>query len=133
MAILANEPRDLLLDANNDLVITGGDFQFARGITAVTQSCRISVQMYEGEWFLNLDAGIPYLDGILGKPAGMVELVAKKEYRDELLAVEGVLKITKLDTSFDPITRTLDVDWAVQSELGDTPVDSLKVNAKGSV
>ena len=62
---LENEPRDLLLDITNDLVIESDDFVFARGIDAVTQSCRIALQMFEEEWFLDLDVGIPYWQNIL--------------------------------------------------------------------
>jgi hypothetical protein len=67
---LTDEPRDLLLDSSNDLVIENGDFVFARGIDAVAQSCRIALQMFEGEWFLDQSVGIPYWQQILGfKPA----------------------------------------------------------------
>lgn len=125
---LVDEPRDLLVGSDNDLVIIAGDLQFARGVAAVAQECRIAVQMFAEEWFLDLDTGIRYLQDILARPARGIELVAKREYRDELLKVDGVLEILQLDASFDPQTRTLTVTWQVRTALGNTPVDSLSVS-----
>ena len=123
---LLDEPRDLLIGEDNDLVIVNGDLAFARGVSGVAQECRIAVQLFAEEWFLDLDAGIPYLQSILaaGRPE-VVRLIAKKEYREELLAVDGVIEILLLDTEFDPELRKLTVTWQVRTALGDTPVDTL--------
>src|SRR4051794_5630296 len=108
---LLDEPRDLKLGDDNDLVIFGGDLLLARGVDAVAQECRIAVQMFAEEWFLDLDAGIPYLQDILAHTARGIQLVAKREYRDELLKVDGVLEIVRLDAVFDDTTRTLTITW----------------------
>lgn len=125
---LIDEPRDLLVDANNDLVVVNGDLVLARGVDAVAQECRIAVQIFAEEWFLDLDAGIRYLQDILARSAAGIALVAKREYRDELLKVDGVLEILRLDAVFDAATRTLTVTWQVRTALGNTPVDTLSVS-----
>jgi hypothetical protein len=125
---LADEPRDLKLGDDNDLVIFGGDLLLARGIDAVAQECRIAVQMFAEEWFLDLDAGIRYLQDILARTAQGIQLVAKREYRDELLKVDGVLEILRLDAVFNDSTRTLAVTWQVRTALGNTPADTLSVS-----
>jgi hypothetical protein len=125
---LIDEPRDLLVNDNNDLVISGGDLVFARGVTAVAQECRIAVQIFAEEWFLDLDAGIRYLQDILARTAQGIALVAKREYRDELLKVDGALEILRLDAVFDASTRTLTVTWQVRTALGNTPIDTLSVS-----
>lgn len=125
-APLENEPRDLLLGPDNDLVITT-DLDWARGITAIAQECRIRLMMFRGEWFLDLDAGIPYYDEILGqKPAAAIE-VARLELRATLLEIEGVVEVTRLEVAFEPTTRTLTITWQVRTTLGETPVDTLEV------
>lgn len=124
---LANEPRDLLLGEDNDLVVTT-DLSFSRGITGVSQACRVAVQMFAEEWFLDLDVGIPYLQSILGKSRRVGLLAAKTAFRKELLAVSGVLEILRLDTSFESTTRTLTVTWQVRTALGNTPVDTLSAS-----
>lgn len=124
--MLETEPRDLLLDADNDLVI-GSDLSFSSGLAGVVQSCRIALQMFRGEWFLDLDAGIPYWDQILGQRADVAIAIARDEYRRELLEVEDVLAVLKLEVSFENSTRTLRIRWQVDTEFGETPVEIIDV------
>lgn len=128
---LTDEPRDLLLDENNDLVITT-DLQFATGVQAVVQSCRIAIQLFAGEWFLDLDAGIRYWEDILAQKPAIAVAAAKVEFRRELVAVAGVLRIIKLDVTYTRETRTLNVTWQVLTGLGETPVDTIALAIGGS-
>jgi hypothetical protein len=124
---LSTNPRDLLLGPNNDLVVTT-DLQFTYGIAAVAQSCRIALQMFAGEWFLNLDAGIPYWQAILGfKPATAIA-AAQIAFRQQLLAVDGVLDVLVLNIPYTGTTRTMNVQWQVSTGLGDTPVDTIQLS-----
>lgn len=125
---LANAPRDLLLGTDNDLVVTT-DLAWSTGIDAVAQSCRIKLQMFRGEWFLDLDVGIPYWDEILGQKAAAAIAVARQEFRDALLSVDGVLEVIKLEIAYDAPTRGLTITWQVRTALGDTPVDTLELEA----
>lgn len=123
---LIDAPRDLLLDLDNDLVVTT-DLQFTRGIPAIVQSCRIALQMFKGEWFLDLDAGIPYFEDILGAKPTIGAAVARQEFLRELQLVEGVVEVTRLNITFEPTTRTLTVRWQVQTAFGETPIDTLTI------
>ena len=124
---LIDEPQDLLLDDANDLVIEDGDLVFVRGIDAVKQACRIAMQMFRGEWFLDLDAGLPYWEQILGrKPAGGIE-VAQLLIRNELRRVRGVVEVTRLDVSFTGATRRLSARWQVRTFFGETDVDTIVI------
>ena len=128
---LTNEPRDLLLDENNDLVVTT-DLQFSRGITAVTQSCRIALQLFQDEWFLDMDAGLPYWQSILAQKPTVAIAAARIFIARELRLVEGVLDILKLIVSYDGANRKLIVEWQVSTGLGDTPVDTIALAIGGS-
>jgi len=128
---LTDEPRDLLLNENNDLVI-GTDLDFSRGIAAVTQSCRIALQIFLEEWFLDLDIGIPYWQSILGQKPSVAIAAARIFIAQELRAVEGVLDILKLEVSYEPTERKLIINWQVSTGLGDTPVDTIAINVGGS-
>lgn len=123
---LSDEPRDLLLGDDNDLVITT-DLQFTKGITAVAQSCRIALQMFAGEWFLDLDAGIPYWDSILAQKPDVAIKAARIAFRSELLTSDGVIDVLKLGVTYDGDTRTMSITWQVLTALGETPVDSIAV------
>lgn len=123
MPLLITDPIDLKLDANNELVIEDGDIPFTSGLDAIVQQCRIVLQMFQGEWFLNLDVGIPYWEKILGeKPTTAIE-AARIFFRRELQLVDGVNKVTRLDITYTGSTRTLNVSWQVNTIFGDTPVD----------
>jgi hypothetical protein len=124
--MLETDPRDLLLDADNDLVVTD-DLQFSYGLTGVTQECRIALQMFEDEWFLDLDAGEPYWNKILGFKRDQAIEAARVSFTDTLLAVEDVTGILKLNITFDPSTRGMDIDWRVRCTFGDTDTDTIAV------
>jgi hypothetical protein len=122
---LSTDKRDLLLDPiTNDLVI-GTDLAWSTGLVAVAQSCRIALQMFAGEWFLDLDAGIPYFQEILGARAGLAIRAAQLEFGSALRAVDGVVEILQLDISFDGPSRTLTIVWAVRCAFGDTTPDTI--------
>lgn len=120
---LETEPRDLLLK-NNDLVIDA-DLQWVRGIDAIAQECRIALSVYRGEWFLDLERGISYWDGILGGRRDAAIAIARTEIQDTLLAIDGVVEVTKLTLDFDGETRALKITWRVRTAFGETPVDTL--------
>lgn len=127
---LATELRDLLLGTDNDIVITT-DLQFSKGIQAVVQSCRIALQMFAEEWFLDLEAGIRYWQDILGKKPAVAIAAAKSEFRRELSQVEGVLRVLRLDVQLTS-SRTMTVTWQVETALGETPVDTIALAVGGA-
>jgi len=128
---LQSDPRDLLLGSDNDLVI-GKDLSFTSGVQAVAQSCRIALQMFAGEWFLNLDVGIPYWDEILGQKPAVAIPAAELAFRDALRNVVGVLSIPVLTVQYVGATRALNVTWQVSTVFGDTPVDTLAITVGGA-
>jgi hypothetical protein len=122
---LINDPIDLLLDADGDLVVTD-DLAFSRGLESVAQGVRIRVQRFRGEWFLDLNAGVPYLENdrvseseaLLGQRYN--ESKARTAFRDAILSAPGVRELTELSVTFDARTRRLTVSWRVTTEFGDT-------------
>lgn len=124
---LLTDPIDLKLDSDNQVVFENGDLVFVSGIDAVVQQCRVVLQMFQGEWFLNLDAGIPYWQSILGEKTRAAIEAARIFFRRELELVSGVDKVTKLDISYSGTSRTLTVNWQVSTIFGDTPVDVINL------
>ena len=125
MPVLADDPRDLALGEDNDLLFVNGDLVFARGIAGIVQDCRTACRMAAEEWFLDLDVGIPLLGQILGQRRSIAIINARAAFERELLAVDGVLAIARLDFDFEPTTRTLIVTFSVTTSLGDTAPDTL--------
>jgi hypothetical protein len=131
MPLLVTDPIDWKLDpVTHDLVITD-DLAWISGVDAVAQGCKIVVGMIEGEWFADLDEGVPYLerDGVTAARALLGQKFnpekARAAMRPELLSVPGVTNINYLNPSFDRKTRTMKVDFEVDTEFEDTVADSL--------
>jgi hypothetical protein len=124
--MLETEPRDLLLE-DNDLVITT-DLAFSSGVSGVAQSCKTAMQMFQGEWFLNLDAGIPYWGEILGQKPAIAIAAATAHFTEMLLSIEDVTSVSRMSVTYEASSRTLSVRWQVRCTFGQTPVDTLAIN-----
>ena len=132
MTLLETDPLDIALGDDGDMLFgdDGGPY-FTSGLAGVAQLCRTAVLLFKGEWFQDLDAGVPWMengtvleaDAILGGPFD--EARVRAAVRDALLGVVGVLSITRLEVSFDAADRELTITWSVRTVFGDTPVDTL--------
>lgn len=117
-------------DDDGDLLFP---LELAGGLEAVQIGVKTRVQMCRGEWFLNLDVGLPLLptpDGsvlesqaILGQKFDPVKIRAA--FLAEILTTPGVVDVPVLRTSLDTSTRVLTVTFVVRTQFGDTPEDSL--------
>lgn len=124
MAALSTDPIDLLLDVDGELVIDS-DAQFSTGLDAVVQGCRLRLQLFRGEWFLNLDEGVPYYQDILGQKYN--EQNVRAAFRNALVSVPNVDSIIRLELDFNRGTRVLTVTWQVRTAFGDSEAETLEV------
>lgn len=75
-------PFDLKLGINNDLVLSDGDLTLTTTKTEIAaQTLGITLKTYRGEWFLNSQFGVPYLQEIVG-------VAKKKEVVDRIFLAE---------------------------------------------
>lgn len=94
------ETNDLHFDGNNSLVLV-------RDASAVGQHVRQRLMTFQGEWFLDTTAGVPWLAQIMGKdydPA-LAEAVVKAE----ILNTDAVTEITTFSVGFNRGTRDLQI------------------------
>jgi hypothetical protein len=102
---------DWQLDADGDLDFTGGDINFTSGAAGVAQAIQIRLRSFRGEWFANLDNGVPWFESILVKNPNIPEI---KEYiRQAIMDAPFVLRLTSLELDYNRAERTLSVDWRV--------------------
>ena len=111
---------DLELDSTNDLVIENYDLALLTEANQVAQNIQIKLQMFQGEWFLDITAGLPYYESILVKNPDGAEIDAI--IKSEILAVEGVNELLEYSAEFDEnnprwlnVTFTVDTDFGVTS------------------
>lgn len=129
MALLITDPIDWELDDDNDVVIP---LRYTRGLQAVEQGIRIRLQMIKGEWFLNLDFGIAWMENETVPPEEAIlggqfnKERALNAVRTMILLTPGVRRIKSLGITFNDRTRLMNIVWQVTTEWGDTEPDSLE-------
>jgi hypothetical protein len=102
----------------------GGDYSFGRGSqeflvnspATVAQAILTALLLHQGEWFLDLTAGVPYDTQILGFGTTSLYDAAIK---NAILGVQGVLSILSYSSSLDA-QRNLKVDVRVDTIYGVT-------------
>lgn len=109
--------KDLLLNRNGDLVVNP-----ATGVSitdSVAQAIIIRLQWFFNEWRFAPQYGVPYFEEILVK--NPKNLRVRQIIRDEILSVEEVEQVTKLDIIIKPDRKALitfsAVVAGVQSEM----------------
>lgn len=110
--------RDLKLDLSaRRMVMESGSFVFTRGPYAVLQDVWLALGFFEGEWFLDLERGVPYFRKILVKTPNMDEIRAV--YRDAILGRPGVRDLLALELAFNRTARTLAVSFRINTDVGE--------------
>lgn len=133
MATLITDVIDVLLDpVTHDIVIENGDAVLASGLDAVSQQIKIALLMVKGEWFMDLEDGVPYFERA-GIPASRALMGSRynsnravAEFRKAILKVSDVVRITSLSATFAASTRTLSIRFTVRTSFGDTVADTLE-------
>ena len=99
----------LALDQDtNDLFLRGnGEVAVATDAHAVGQHVRQRLKTFEGEWFLDTTAGVPWLDQIMGK--GYDPALAEAVVKAEILDTDGVREISSFSVRFNRDVRNLDI------------------------
>lgn len=107
---------DIAIDNNNDLLISNYDFALVTGIDAIAQELKIKLQWFLGEWFLDLSAGVPYLDEILIKNPNLVDIESfLKAY---ILDTRGVKELLSFTYVLDNRLRELKIKFTAMTDSG---------------
>lgn len=95
------------MDANGDAQFGRSQLQFlVNSPEAVAQIVETVLRFWLGEWYLNVDEGTPYVQGVIGKNT--------KETSDQTIiaqisTIEWVEGITNFQSEIDPNTRKYSV------------------------
>ena len=90
----------------NDLFLTRlGELAIVEGAEACGQHARQRIMTFQGEWFLDNTAGMPWLSDIMGKRYNpeLAEAIVK----NEILDTDGITDISNLSVSFNNEIRNL--------------------------
>lgn len=108
--------RDLVLDANGELMITNGDLSLTDSSNNTAQAIRRKLCTFEGEWYLDRSIGLPYFSDVLGKGKFLSDI--KVIYLREIQSVPEVAEILEFNISEDPRLRILKIDFKVRDDMG---------------
>lgn len=113
MAIL----RDMQLGADGDLDLSDGrSFGWVADAAAVAQHAKFRLQQVQGEWLLNLDAGLDWFGAILG--LGHNDSQVEAEVRRVLQATPGVGSVDQVTIVRGPEARTIRLQVQGTTDLG---------------
>jgi hypothetical protein len=126
--LLETDPVCFARDENNDIIIP---LRVARGLEAVLILVRTAWRLWRDEWFLNRDAGTPWIEtedgvvteteAILGQPYDAAK-IARVLRAEALAAHPAVTDVAEFKSSFDPEERSMSVTAVIRSRFGDAPV-----------
>lgn len=106
------------LTADGDYSFGNGQLDFWRDVPeAVGQSVETRLLLWLGEWFLNIEDGTLFMQGILGKYS---QATADLTIQDRILSTPGVVDIENYVSTFNPDTRRLSVEFDLNTIYGPT-------------
>lgn len=90
---------DIKLDSTGD--IDWGNITLTEDNSeSVAQKLRITLRRYLGEWFLNVNKGVPYFQSILIK--GVAKEFVDTVFIDEIVNTQGVLRVVEYISDITP-------------------------------
>jgi len=93
----------------------------------VKQSLQIKLSTFQGEWFLDLAAGVPYFQSILGgekvQDLGTVDSLIKAA----ILEVAEVNRILVYESALVEAPRRLEVSFKVDTTYGPVEVEGVSI------
>jgi hypothetical protein len=97
--------------SNDDMICENGKIKLVKKADEILQRVRTRLRRIKGEWFLNVNAGIPYYEGQIlgGKDFNYVKLVISAEINNTL----GVSDIQELNLITDPKTKKTSIYAAI--------------------
>lgn len=108
--------KDLRLDAQGDLVVEENDLALVNDIEELKQRLKIALSIHKNEWFLDVDAGINYID-VLGKKNSEPEL--KKEMLKIINSFDEIDEVTSLESAYNGTDRKLIINFKAKTVDGE--------------
>lgn len=101
------------LNSNWDIHFGYGLSDYVRDHEAVMQNVKSRLQLLFGEWFLDVEAGVPYLQELMVKPANLQ--LAESIIKQTIIDTDGVDELRSFDLVFNRDTRTIEISSTVST------------------
>lgn len=115
---------DFALDpTTGDLVFKDFDFAYVGGVDQIAQNLAIRLRFIQGEWFLNILAGVPYVQYFFIKNPNQIQV--ETFLKDEIANTPGILDITSFSSDFDGNNRKFKVNFECTSINGNIEMEQI--------
>lgn len=109
--------RNLYLDSSTYDIVIGNDYnlRFTSTLTEyISQKIENALSTFLGEWFLDVDLGIPFYERILKKRADIDDV--NNIFLVAITDIPEVEEVIEFNTTFDQANRTYTVTFKVRAE-----------------
>jgi hypothetical protein len=108
------------LAPDGDYSFGNGQQDFYRDVPeAVGQAAKTRLLLWLGEWFLDIEEGTPFMQGILGKYSVQD---ANVTIQDRAINTQGMVDIKNYVSTFEPDSRGLSAQFDIDTIYGPTAV-----------
>ena len=108
---------DLEINSIGDLLIEDYDLQIIDGLDQTIQELIIRLKFFLGEWFLDIEAGIPYYQDFFIKAPNQIRI--ESVLKNEILDTPGIIELTSFETEFEDINRKYFVRFGALADEGE--------------
>lgn len=103
-------------DTAGDIIVVDGALPLVEGLDEIAQLCKQHLLVSEGDWFLDIELGLPFFQHILRKTTSLSGI--EGIYLTAIARVPGVININSFSLDFDPGTRSLNIIFQAQTTQG---------------
>ena len=112
----------LALDASHDLYLgPRSGVAIAEGADAVVQGILTRLRLFRGEWFLDINAGMPWFEEVFTDGGQDIKRI-ESALKTQINATPGVEAILSFAIAFDGATRDITVTFEVDTIYGPSGV-----------
>lgn len=102
--------------ATHEITFGQGIANYTSDQSAVAQNVKTRLLLQLGEWYLDDNAGVPYLGEICTKPANLP--LVESLLKECILGTYGIKAITYFEMTYDAATRVVSVSTRVTNTYG---------------
>ena len=112
---------DVALNNDGDLLLSDYDLVIIDGVDQVAQNLEIRLKFFLGEWYLDIDAGLPYYQDVFIKSPNQIRV--ESLIKQEILDTDGINEITSFSSEFDSSLRKFSVNFSALADEGEVELE----------
>lgn len=107
----------------NDMSTTGGRITRVYDSEAIMQLVKTRLMTIRQEWFLNLDAGLPWFTDLTGKNVDLYKI--RSHVAVSIVNTPGVVGLGAVELDLSPTDRKLEIAFTYTDQYGRTATGEL--------